>query len=100
MAACVVTIQLEEIDGGIDATDVYTFYYRQSGLGQSTSTTGVYISGWTPVTIGGSASAQTFGLEQAEYYDFKFPAGGKLWNNTLCPSASTADINDLLTTAS
>jgi len=100
MATCTVTYTLQTLAGANDATNFYTLKYRQSGTGQVTSGGALYPASWETADIGGSAAARTITLEQAEYYDFQFPQGRRVWNNCLCPSESTADLQDLLATAS
>ena len=100
MAACTVTFTLTAFTGSADATNTYTLQYRQSGTGQYGSSGVMYADGWRSLDIGGTGSAQAVSLEQGEYYDFKFPQGGRSWNHCLCPASASATLNTLLATAS
>lgn len=100
MAACIVEYSLAALGGTNDATNIFTLRIRPTGRGQ-VSSAGAFKSGeWTSVYVGGQAAARTVTLEQADYYDLWFPEGHKRWNNCLCPSSATADVQDLLSTAS
>jgi len=100
MASCTVTFTLTGLGGSADAANVFTLRYRQSGVGQYAASGVMYGGRWQTTNIGGTGSAQTVTLEQGEYYDFEIPESNLIKNRCLCPSSSTATLDELLDTAS